>query len=92
MALYNKEKLVILFALSALLLGSALWQLQPHAAAGSSSPQPGYVYELAGGAPAPGIYRFEGPRTLAQLLAAARVPAANCAQPGRRRGDAGGSK
>jgi competence protein ComEA len=83
MALYNKEKLVILFVLAALLLGSALWHLQPGSAAGRSRTQPGYVYELAGGAPAPGIYRFESPQTLVQLLAAAHAVAANCAQPGR---------
>ena len=83
MALYNKEQLVVLFLIAVLLAGSALWQLRQPAASGARIPQQAYAYELAGGAPAPGIYRFDSQQTLGQLFAEAQVPAAGCEHPGR---------
>ena len=83
MALYNKEQLVILFLIATLLAGSALWQRRPPAANCGSAPRQAFAYELAGGAPAPGIYRFDSPQTLGQLLAAGQVPAGVRAQAGK---------
>jgi competence protein ComEA len=63
---------MILCALLALVLARAGCQLLAPAASSSASfPRQRSVYELAGAVRSPGIYSFDSPRTLRQLLEAA---------------------
>jgi competence protein ComEA len=72
MALYNREQLMVVCALLALGLCRAGWQaLAPGEPAAAQSPRKQYVYEVAGAASRPGIYRYETPQLLEQLLEAA---------------------
>jgi len=69
MALYNREQLMVLCALLALGLCRAGWQiLAPSEPVLPQSPRKKYVYEVAGAAAEPGIYSFDSPQQLGQLL------------------------
>jgi competence protein ComEA len=72
MALYNREQLMVLCALLALMLGRAGWHLlEPAASAAPPSVRQQYIYEVAGTVPSPGIYSFDSPQKLGSLLDAA---------------------
>jgi competence protein ComEA len=72
MTLYNREQLMVLCALLALMLGRVGWQMcAPQAPEVPHSPRKQYVYEVAGTAGSPGIYSFDSPQQPGQLLDAA---------------------
>ncbi len=72
MALYNREQLMVLCALLALGLCRAGWQvLAPQGPVSPQSPRKQYVYEVAGDLRSPGIYSYDSPQQLTQLLEAA---------------------
>ncbi len=64
-------RFALLLVLAALFMGAALWQMRAPAEPGREIPQKLYAYEVAGSAGHPGMYRFEGPRNLGELLAQA---------------------
>jgi competence protein ComEA len=86
MTLYNREQLMVLCALLALMLGRVGWQMcAPQAQEVPPLPRKQYVYEVAGTAGSPGIYSFDSPQQPGQLLdaAGARAPLPEGVQPGR---------
>ena len=86
MTLYNREQLMVLCTLLALMLVRVGWQLfAPQASEAQPSPRKQYVYEVAGTAGSPGIYSFDSPQQLGQLLGAAgaRAPLPEGEKPGR---------
>ena len=86
MTLYNKEQLMVLCALLALMLGRVGWQLfAPQVPEVPPAPHKPYVYEVAGTVGSPGIYSFDSPQKLGQLLdaAGAREPLQGGVLPGR---------
>lgn len=86
MALYNSERLMVLCALLALALCRAGWQvLGPVEQVPAQFPRKQYVYEIAGAVSRPGIYSYDSPQQLGQLLdaAGARAPLPGAATAGR---------
>jgi competence protein ComEA len=72
MALYNRERLMVLCALLALVLCRAGWMaLAPGETVSPQSPRKQYVYEVAGAVRSPGIYSYDSPQQIGQLLDAA---------------------
>ncbi len=77
---------MVLCTLLALMLVRVGWQLfAPQASEAPPSPRKQYVYEVAGTAGSPGIYSFDSPQQLGQLLGAAgaRAPLPEGEKPGR---------
>ncbi len=69
MALYNREQLMVLCSLLALMLCRAGWQvLAPGEPVSPQSPRKQYAYEVAGAVRSPGIYSYGSPQQLGQLL------------------------
>jgi competence protein ComEA len=72
MALYNREQLMVVCALLALALCVAGWRfLAPGKQVSAQSPRKQYAYEVAGSVRSPGIYCYDSPQQLGQLLDAA---------------------
>jgi competence protein ComEA len=72
MALYNREQLMVVCALLALALCMAgLQVLPPGEPEVPQSPRKQYAYEVAGSVGSPGIYCYDSPQQLGQLLDAA---------------------
>ena len=87
MALYNREQLMVVCALLALAVCRAGWQmLAPCEQLSPQSPRQQYVYEVVGAVRSPGIYSYDSPQQLGQLLdaAGARAPLPEAAQLSRK--------
>jgi len=86
MILYNKEQLMVLLVMVALMLGTAGWRLFAHHVSElTPSHRKLYVYEVGGAVGSPGMYSFDSPQKLGQLLDAAEARASlpGGEQPGR---------